>query len=1026
MFFQPQFGQSIGQGLVEPPPVQAQLTFSEQRGRVPPSISSAATSRYNVIAPPTNIDIDEPPEREDSGAGSDSEDEDEARDRFDWEDLDLSDYSSDDSEPSQKSQKSGRPSVQGSRRTSHKTTKSYASFAPPMAMGQDRLQVPPEWTKIRQHGQMHKKNRPAMDSIAAIEEGNEAWGYRRFSNALTLSESTGWSKLCQAYSLDGVLGKDMRKRITDFGKKFARPSNSMLIHANKMRFKIPWSKLYIFRDFLQALSVVFAAFFPSATLVNVEAFGEISGFVGLNWNWFISDDVIVTLFWVTVALTGFCIVVYLGLYSFVTFPDEEKFGEDIQRWEEKQFEKNLIWITANVIITMYVPMCKRAFDVLLCTPPSQPERNCADGDDGDCTYSVESTISDQFDGLCSGWAFYISGFMIFLLFVFFPGHFINVINKDKPDSLGDNKTHNERGEVVEFTDERYQKEIQSEAFEARPYTFLMTEYKRKYAFYKVIQLVEKVLIVAASVWAASGAFGDEDVVEDPKEENLTTLGGVIAVFGLQVVGVLFVYFAQPYIDRSNNFMELFGRVANLFTTCLAWIGMGELSRNAATALGIFIEVMLAIFIAIMLWFIIQSLPWVKAKKKELLSTLEFNDSNTAVVSSDPSTIMTWSISDEIVNRIWMPVWDYLIKTETDGDATAQKTKKQTQLATRFSRIKEAVKKFGIQRVKTHHAEELVPAVRWLRSVLVNHLEGMDVCWFDSGHGYSSGGSPFGRLYIRMFPFTVSWCSEVTRKPEPGDPGHDIRNQWEFEDLLNLVEYNFSNEIVEIRWNRTKVRALRGQMCAFAHQANILFEKVPDGIEERWVTNSKGEKEMTIVQLYSDIPVLVSFERGVFTCTGVGERMDPKGDTFTAAINYKDGRGQATKPRTGELFVVSNHPYTLEDSEIGVYQDMRSNTNLTKLFSNNPTQLRRGVPEVLGKFELYRNRMREKREKEKSIMTPEFWFLVYANDGINQDQLKANLQRQPNPILRNLADTHKEEIDMLFARMDYVRQGLGLV
>eukprot|EP00961_Rhodomonas_salina_P126750 1708172-Rhodomonas_salina.1 len=270
MFFQPQFGQSIGQGLVEPPPVQAQLTFSEQRGRVPPSISSAATSRYNVIAPPTNIDIDEPPEREDSGAGSDSEDEDEARDRFDWEDLDLSDYSSDDSEPSQKSQKSGRPSVQGSRRTSHKTTKSYASFAPPMAMGQDRLQVPPEWTKIRQHGQMHKKNRPAMDSIAAIEEGNEAWGYRRFSNALTLSESTGWSKLCQAYSLDGVLGKDMRKRITDFGKKFARPSNSMLIHANKMRFKIPWSKLYIFRDFLQALSVVFAAFFPSATLVNVE------------------------------------------------------------------------------------------------------------------------------------------------------------------------------------------------------------------------------------------------------------------------------------------------------------------------------------------------------------------------------------------------------------------------------------------------------------------------------------------------------------------------------------------------------------------------------------------------------------------------------------------------------------------------------------------------------------------------------------------------------------------------------------
>eukprot|EP00961_Rhodomonas_salina_P162445 2187923-Rhodomonas_salina.1 len=78
------------------------------------------------------------------------------------------------------------------------------------------------------------------------------------------------------------------------------------------------------------------------------------------------------------------------------------------------------------------------------------------------------------------------------------------------------------------------------------------------------------------------------------------------------------------------------------------------------------------------------------------------------------------------------------------------------------------------------------------------------------------------------------------------------------------------------------------------------QKVPDGIEERWVTNSKGEKEMTIVQLYSDIPVLVSFERGVFTCTGVGERMDPKGDTFTAAINYKDGRGQATKPRTEVL------------------------------------------------------------------------------------------------------------------------------
>jgi hypothetical protein len=129
-------------------------------------------------------------------------------------------------------------------------------------------------------------------------------------------------------------------------------------------------------------------------------------------------------------------------------------------------------------------------------------------------------------------------------------------------------------QLVDFTDEMYEDDLRTDPRQlSSPYSFIYADYERKWAFYKVIVMVIK-LVLAIIVVAAAG--------------DLIAQTAVSLVVLVLMIG--FAFYSTPFLNAQADSMEISGRIANAFTVLFGMIGSEQVVPDSAGVMGILINV----------------------------------------------------------------------------------------------------------------------------------------------------------------------------------------------------------------------------------------------------------------------------------------------------------------------------------------------------------------------------------------------------------------------------------------------------
>ena len=128
-------------------------------------------------------------------------------------------------------------------------------------------------------------------------------------------------------------------------------------------------------------------------------------------------------------------------------------------------------------------------------------------------------------------------------------------------------------QLVDFTDEMYEDDLRTDPRQlASPYCFIYADYERRWAFYKVIVMIIKLLLAILVV-----ALTDRVVVQ-------TAISLVVLI-----VMIGFAFYSTPFLNAQADTMEISGRIANAFTVFFGLLGSKEVAPGATTVMGILIN-----------------------------------------------------------------------------------------------------------------------------------------------------------------------------------------------------------------------------------------------------------------------------------------------------------------------------------------------------------------------------------------------------------------------------------------------------
>jgi len=128
-------------------------------------------------------------------------------------------------------------------------------------------------------------------------------------------------------------------------------------------------------------------------------------------------------------------------------------------------------------------------------------------------------------------------------------------------------------QLVDFTDEMYEDDLRTDPRQlASPYCFIYADYERKWAFYKVIVMIIKLLLAILVV-----ALSDKVIIQ-----TAISLLVLIVMIG-------FAFYSTPFLNAQADTMEISGRIANAFTVFFGLLGSREVAPDATTIMGILIN-----------------------------------------------------------------------------------------------------------------------------------------------------------------------------------------------------------------------------------------------------------------------------------------------------------------------------------------------------------------------------------------------------------------------------------------------------
>ena len=599
-------------------------------------------------------------------------------------------------------------------------------------------------------------------------------------------------------------------------------------------------KLEVLRDFAQLLSLFIAGVAYDAMRSAKLVFGNVSSIISLDISFVVPSLNPLYIYITIVVIAVLLILAYLWAMCMTSSlqMDEIRQGKEAKTWDVLATESKRTLTAIKYIFTaafsLYLPVSRSAFQLLVCDATAGRALQALGAGGVDCKETDRGGALDSVSCDCSGWEYYtasqvVAGFLVAVFTLGLPIRTYLLIQRNKPVGSREdpNSRYDETGELVEYTDAMYEEDMQTDPRQlSSPYLFLYDSYERKWAFYKVLVMLVKLILALLVV-----LLFDRVLLQ-------TALS-----LGVLVIMVVFAFIASPFLNAQADVMEVSGSVANLLTIVFGLIGSSAILPNTSTIMGILINVANGVNALVMLLMVLWGFAAVRSMVQFCWGALEFENVGRHRKGGFVGTFvgkggeLLLDLEKEVKLRVWHPFWQSLLLRGQD-EAVAK----------RLVELQRITADVGRKRITEHfhYAYERAAA----RAFIMNELEGVDAFWdSDAGvaDGKNSSRTHFAKAIVYTYPFHVVLAF---------DDDDDYAFIWE-ENILEFAAKNSSPEVRRRRHVREQLRAadMSGELFHVEHDEWVT-RTVEDGTET--YRDSEGNTKTRTV--YSTIRVHLFFHR----------------------------------------------------------------------------------------------------------------------------------------------------------------------
>ena len=799
-------------------------------------------------------------------------------------------------------------------------------------------------------------------------------------------------------------------------------------------------KLEVLRDFFQLLGLFVANLASGAMEVANVVFGRIANIISFDFGFALPE--VENLIVVVYVLIGIAAVIITIAYLWVLYTTADIQVDVIRQGKEaegfdKLAETRKRTITAikyilTAAMSAYLPVSRSALQILICDGAMGKALKDLGAGITCKTIPADGVAGTRFECECSEWDYIglAQAVSVILLIVFtlgLPLQTYRLIQANKPFGSREDpdKRYDEDGELVDYSEAMYQTDLTTDPKQLNsPYLFLYKGYERKWAFFKVIIMVVKLLFAIILI----ALFKD------------AVLQGVLTLV-LMGLFTAFNFFTSPLLNPQADVMESSGRVTNFFVALFGFLGSSAVSASLSGVMGILINIVNAINAVVMILAVLYGIRSVRDWIKSTTGAVHFDDTvlnregrfDQVVVSREDGTL-TLNLLKEVKHRIWHPFWLSLIingnfsdglspvtpvvspmaddedeEDKSDAEEEAPKPEKAAPnaVAQRLVELQSITADVGRKRIVDHFKYAAERGAE--RAFIMNEVEGVDAFWDGIPHdGELNSETCFAKAIVHTYPFHVVLAY---------DDDDDYTFLWE-EDLMQFAAKQRDPEIMRRKHVRHQLRAA-AMVDGTLHLEFERWEKrtVEDGTET--YRDSEGNTKTRTV--YSTIDVLMHYHNGR---VGVGAKDKKKmARGFDVTMTYNDGHGEARKPRTGQMAHFSNEHATIGHAELNIDSQFHQQGKLNELLTDpaNVAKIQIKMPVWTQQCQAYRARYRQAEARKEKILSSAFWLYVFDNVDAGLDRLNSYFSTwEQNPAISAIPQEHAKGIQFVMQRMEFVK------
>ena len=330
----------------------------------------------------------------------------------------------------------------------------------------------------------------------------------------------------------------------------------------------------------------------------------------------------------------------------------------------------------------------------------------------------------------------LAWFMLLTFVLPLPPFLYILVQRNKPTGSPENPdiTYDVDGEEIPFDDKVYTRLVTSDPNQiACPYRSLYDGFERHWSSYKIAQMVFKFFLAVPLIVISQSNAG----------VNAGFLQGAVSL-GVFAIFACFSFYATPFVDPLNDFMDASGRFAALVVAAGGLIvAITPDQAELHDLIGIVVNVVNVINGVIMCTVMAYGLEMVRLKVKNWRGTFTFSDTVLNIEDNPaPLIVPNWDLDRECKHRIWHVFWQGMLLNKC-GD----------EVATRLLELEQATRDSGIKNIKDHWAGESDRRISELRMKCRKGLEGVDVYWNGmTRDGHNDSQTFFGKMYVVPYPF----------------------------------------------------------------------------------------------------------------------------------------------------------------------------------------------------------------------------------------------------------------------------------